>query len=364
MNPKSRVLAAVAIASILLILCGTYLVHGHSEKEGVIFEIEESSDGLVKFINVTGDYGFDEYMKVGSYDLELDDLCSFLADNVTDGRIINGLIPANCSTFTVPDADSDGYLAARNFDYRYVEPGVVFTHPENGYSSVCMVDLRMFSDTGESLDDMRTDTRLNAAPYLSLDGMNERRVFVSVNAIHNGPQMTMDEPGKVPMFTTCALRLILDNAASTQEAVDLVSQFNLRSPYPYHIFVCDNTGDSRCIEVLDGRMHVTDTPLMTNHYLLDVRNGSELELDSMTRFEIISEALESKPSMTTDEALDVLKNVKQEEADQTHYTRWSAIYNLDSFEVTLYTNGQDGKMDYSNPYEYSCPLDSALGNAV
>ncbi len=220
MSPKSRILALTVAVSILLILCATYFVYGHDED--VIFEIEESDDGILRYVTVTGDYKFDEYAKNGSHELDLSDFYAFLAENVTDGKTINGVNPANCSTFTISKTDSDGYLAGRNFDFRHVEPGVVYTDPDNGYASVSVVDLRMFSDTGSSLEDMRSDSRLNAVPYIPLDGMNEKGVFVAINSVHDGPSMTMDRPENVPIFTTSALRLILDNAASTQEAVDLV----------------------------------------------------------------------------------------------------------------------------------------------
>lgn len=312
------------------------------------FYIDESDDGNLTYLTVNDDYKFDEYLKTGS--TNLDELYAFLSNNVTCGKTINGVNPVNCSSFLVSDENNTGYYAGRNFDFRYSMPGVVFTQPYGGYSSVSTVDLRMFCNTDESFSDMKKDTRLNAVAYIPMDGINEKGVFICINSVNNGHEIAQKNEGKVSIFTTSALRLVLDNAATTEEAVSLISMFNLCSASDFHLFICDSTGDSRCVEYVNDVMYVTTTELLTNHYLTD-KGDVPATKSSTDRFNAIRAALDDDDTMTSEQVKGVLRSVKQENPDKIHYTRWSVIYDIDTPSAHIYLR-VDGVMDYSKGYAY------------
>ena len=345
MSTRTRGIIALAILIALAVVALVLSTAVPDDDQTVIFDVKMDADGKLAYIDMTGDYGFEDYLRHGSSDLDLTDFYEYLKDNVTCGRYINGVIPRNCSVFEATDADGSGYLVGRNFDYRYTMPAVVYTHADGCYRSMSLVDMRMFVDTDEDYRKLPADVRLNAAPYIPLDGVNEKGVFVCVNMVHNVSEMDMS--GKTPIFTTCALRIILDHADSTEKAAELLQDYSLRAEGCYHLFVTDTSGDSRAIEVIDGRIKATPTELMTNHYIYP-GTGVPISESSQQRYDIIRDALDASDVMDEDRVKDVLVSVKQDSSDLSHYTRWSIVYDTEDLTATLYLRtGQT--MDYDHP---------------
>lgn len=338
----------VAVTVIVLIAIGVMICVLAVPKNGpdTIFDTRLSDDGRLVYIDVKGDYRFNHYLEHGSSDVDLGDFYDYLRDNITCGKPINGVNPVNCSAFEASDSDGSGFLVGRNFDFRYSMPGVVYTHADGCYRSMSLVDMRMFVDTDEEYSKIATDVRLNAAPYIPLDGVNEKGVFVCVNMVHFGD--VMDMKGKTPIFATSALRLILDKADSTESAVRLVENYSLKSDVCYHFFVTDRTGDSRSIEVIDGRIESTPTELMTNHYIFP-DTGVPVSENSKYRYDIIKASLDSSDIMDDDQVRDVLSSVKQDDPDLVHYTRWSVVYDTEELSATVYLRSGDS-MDYAHPF--------------
>ena len=74
--------------------------------------------------------------------------------------------------------------------------------------------------------------------------------------VTNGAVLTLDsEPvhqntGKPVIGTTLVIRLILDRAATTEEAVELLNQYDMfaTSGRDYHFYITDASGDGRVVE--------------------------------------------------------------------------------------------------------------------
>ncbi len=350
-NRRYTVLLTIAIVAVLVISCA--IIVCSDKKESLGFTVREI-DGMTH-ITMTADYGFDSYLKTGADDL--DAFYDYLKDNVTGGKPINGITPINCSAFVIAKDGGTGTYAGRNFDFRYSMPGVIHTSPRDGYASVSTVDLRMFGDTDERVSDMGSDSRYLAVPYLPLDGINEKGVFVCINTVHIKQAVEEDEEGRVPIFYTSALRLILDKAASTEEAVDLLDSFNLRSDVNYHIYVSDSNGDSRTVEVYNGERYVTPTSIMTNHYITEAGPKVPDTDSSVIRYDIIETSIDGVYSMTETQVKDVMVSVQQVNPDLTHYTRWTAIYDTEDLDVVIWIckPGDKGEMDYATPHRYLIP---------
>ena len=310
--------------------------------------ITQSTDGKVTFIQVHGDYLFDDYLKVGSDAVE--GLYSFLSDRLTSGKVIKGLNAIGCTAISVRNR-SGGFIAGRNMDYRPCRVGVVMTSPHNGHRSVSTVDLSMFVEMDEGLSEMLEDTRLEAVPYLPMDGINDRGVFVCINAVNNGRYVEQHDPDKVTIFTTTALRLILDHAGSTEEAVELLSRYNLRSRTARHLFIADRDGDSRVVEYIDGRMCVRSMDAITNHYHTRDNMVPATE-NSLSRLRRVMSMMESMGPVDMDGAKDILASVRQDSDDGIHYTRWTVLYDLETLSARLHIrDGED--MAYGSGYSYS-----------
>ena len=107
-------------------------------------------------------------------------------------------------------------------------------------------------------------------PFASLDGINEKGVSIAVLTLDSLP--TRQNSGKPKINTSLAIRLVLDRAASTQEAVDLLGSYDMvaMAGRDYHFFINDASGDSRVVEYDPQNparpMVVTHAREITNYY--------------------------------------------------------------------------------------------------
>ena len=58
------------------------------------------------------------------------------------------------------------------------------------------------------------------APFICLDGVNEKGVSIAVLTLPSDP--TMHDTGKPKLATSLLFRLVLDRAATTDEALELI----------------------------------------------------------------------------------------------------------------------------------------------
>ena len=70
-----------------------------------------------------------------------------------------------------------------------------------------------------------------------------------------------------------AIRLVLDYAADVEEAIRLLEQYDIHNSigWAHHLSIAD-AGRSVVVEWKAGEMHVTDTPLVTNHCMWEQRD--------------------------------------------------------------------------------------------
>lgn len=184
-----------------------------------------------------------------------------------------------CTSFQAKNAEGEGFLFGRNYDY-FKNPTIVTTsRPKDGYASIAVSDM---SHIGYGLDKLPEKLlgKVNclAAIYAPVDGMNEKGLCMSIMALPK--QAAQQETGKHKVGTTVIIRLILDRCASVQEALDLISTLDIRHDATvgsgYHYMIADATGDCAVVEFdpKDGWKTMVvrkpkDEPcmLVTNHLL-------------------------------------------------------------------------------------------------
>ena len=185
-----------------------------------------------------------------------------------------------CTSFQVHNAEGEGQLFGRNYDY-FKNPTIVTTsRPKDGYASIAVSDM---SHIGYGLDKLPESllSKVNclAAIYAPVDGMNEKGLCMSIMALPK--QAAQQETGKHKVGTTVIIRLILDRCASVQEALDLISTFDIRHDASvgsgYHYMIADATGDCAVVEFdpKDGwktmvvRKPKEDACMLVTNHLLD-----------------------------------------------------------------------------------------------
>lgn len=309
---------------------------------------------------------YDLYRMDVAYDYDLEHLIEYgVSDNqmMLDSILKEAmpLLPIHmtapdfgCSAFSISTTSGD-ILMGRNYDFKQdTSAMLVSCTPKNGYKSVAFTALNNLSANHPDASIKGRIASL-AAPFVCLDGMNEKGVSIAVLTLDSEP--TDQETGKQKIFTTLAIRLVLDRAATTQEAVDLLRSYDMfaTSGRDYHFYITDASGDGRVIEYDcdDPARPLVDTPIraITNFYGLYIdrvqpnqRNG--IYGHGRERYDRMEHVLnDNENAITTTVAWQALQAAAQNPNPQelTSNTQWSMIYNDTdkTVEFVLRRNWQD-----------------------
>jgi len=288
-----------------------------------------------------GDYGFDNFLKSGA--ANDGDIERYVTKRLLKGLPVHlGVTGNGCTAFVVHDERGD-VLYGRNFDFTYAPSLQVFTNPANGYASVSTVNLS-FAGYGEHHlpAGMNINSFLTlAAPYLPFDGMNEKGVAIALLAV---PQADMpSDPGKVTLNTTTIIRLILDKAASVDEAVQLMKKYNIyfSGGFTCHYLIADATGKSVIVEYYDGAVRVIGTEAgyqIASNFI--AYNGVNIG-EGFTEFDrynaVKGEIIKNNNQLTSRQAVALLKRTGIYNG-KTDKLQWSVLYNLTTGKTALFAH--------------------------
>ena len=346
--------------------------------DAVMIKDQAKRDMIYSLVDLEGDKGriYEMYYTV---DYKLDDAINFgingqaklqqfvgayLMD--TKGKSVNLSYDAGCSAFAAPDKSSGDFFMGRNFDFNHWDEDsnridipviVVHTAPKGGKKSVSFVDGNFvgykkgfYTAKGNDL------SMLMAAPYLLLDGINEDGFAISVLKLDGKP--TKQEGGtNKTIFTTVAMRMLLDRVSTVKEATNMLKQYNMcmdTDTASYHFFMADATGDYAIVEytgadpdnVNPSNMEVlrdNDTlRCVTNFYvspsMLETKFGGNSK-HGKNRYDSLRIYLkEYNYKVTFAEGLGLLQKVAQgpnDDKSSTGFTQWSEMYNLTKRRLTM-----------------------------
>ena len=220
-----------------------------------------------------------------------------------------------CSAFHIQETGGD-HLMGRNYDFkRDTSAMLVCTAPKDGYKSIAFAAL---DNLGANQADASTKAKIASllAPFACLDGINEKGVSIAVLTLDSEP--TKQDTGKPVLATTMAIRLVLDRAATTAEAVELLQQYDMfaTSGRDYHFYITDAAGDGRVIE------YDCDDPVRP---MVVTPSQQEEVLDS------------NAGAITPDIAWQALQAASQEPnpKDVTSNTQWSILYDNTNCTATI-----------------------------
>ena len=312
-------------------------------------EVLELEEGL-SAVKYEGDYGFDSFLAEGGAASDgevIDYLTTHVLENVDIGDLAEVFF--GCSTIAVQDQEGNA-LFGRNFDWDTCQALVVEAHPENGYASICTANMDFITqnvggvleDAVLSMDHIQTV----AALYAPLDGMNEKGLAVSVNMIQDSEAIEQNT-GKPDLTTTTAIRLLLDKAADVEEAVALLSQYDLHSSMGMmvHFALADREGNSVAVEYINNEMQVIDTPVLTNFYLAAGEKSGIGTEQSHERYDLLAERISEMPRMSAEDVRDSLDLVSKDNFGEFESTEWSIVMDLTESKA-WYFHREDYKTCY------------------
>lgn len=306
-----------------------------------ILSLEKVDDYGMYQMTYYGDYGFDEFLEVGaSSDADIE---AFITKRLLKGLPIDlGVTGDGCTAFIVKNAGGD-LLFGRNFDFTYAPSLQLYTAPENGYASVSTVNLA-FAGYGE--DNLPDGTLLDrfltlAAPFLPFDGMNEKGLAIALLAVLEAePPYHSDG---IMINTTTAIRLVLDKAASVEEAVALLEQYNIyfSGGIECHYLIADASGRSVIAEYFNQQLCVVEAEavyqIASNFIAYNGLNIGE-GFTEFVRYDKVHAAIErSKGTLEAEQAIALLADVGVFDGD-TDKLQWSVLYNLTTGEGEIFAH--------------------------
>ena len=263
-----------------------------------------------------------------------------------------------CSTFNAKTPEG-GFLLGRNFDYKAAPCLVLWTTPDKGYRSLSVVDTTFFIHGTKyvPLKNAKKPLRVMGAPYMAMDGINEKGLAFAVLEIKS--KATKQQTGKKPIITTVAIRAVLDKCATVDEAINLLASYDMHDSIfiNYHYQVADANGTSAIIEYVDNKMHIIrqekegDCLALTNYFLTP--GGDNHDGRGYDRYEKIMTTLKDKNgTVTEDEAMDLLSKVtlhyRHPALKHMVITLWSSVYNCTEKSMLMCAG-----MDYGKKYKFT-----------
>jgi hypothetical protein len=238
-----------------------------------------------------------------------------------------------CSTVSVHSPGGRVFFG-RNFDWQHDAMLILKTHKAGSVASVSVLDLYYLNLDRDDLEETNLIQRIPLlfAPYYLQDGMNRNGVAVADMSV-DGAKAPYDA-AKPNVIHATAMRLILDYAKSTDEAIDILKQYNVHfAEVTGHLMIADATGKSAVVEFIDGRIEATPTnenwQVCTNHQICGMQ---EEENDQCcVRYRHASEQL-AKVSATADAnaVMRVMESISKDE-----WTMWTSVYDLSAGEFCV-----------------------------
>ena len=327
----------------------------------------EGDKGRIYEMNYTVDYKLDDAINFGiDGQAKLTQFVGAYLMDTPKGKSMSLKYDAGCSAFAAPDKSTGNFLMGRNFDFNHRDKDsnridipviVVHTAPQGGKKSVSFVDgYFVFYKKGFYTTEGNDLSMLMALPYLLLDGINEDGFAISVLKLDGKPTRQTKSSQKT-IFTTVAMRMLLDRASTVKEATAMLEKYNMcmdTDTASYHFFMADATGDYAIVEYTGENVNINHPESMevlrdndtlrcvTNFYVSPTMVKTEFggySSHGRKRYnDLRAGLLNYNYDVTPSQALELLKIVAQGpdgSKSSTGFTQWSQVYNLTKRRLTL-----------------------------
>lgn len=342
---KALILIGLLFAAAIIIILALFL-----NELRTLVSLKQVDEYAMYTMTYYGDYGFDEFLEVGAKsDSDIED---FVIKRLLKGVDIDlDVVGDGCTAF-VTSNDTGQIIFGRNFDFQYAPSLQLITNPKNGYKSISTVNLSFIGYNEDYLPNaLSFDSFLTlAAPFLPFDGMNEKGLAIALLAV---PEVQLaNDPSKITLNTTTAIRLVLDKAATIEEAVELLKNYNIyfSGDVDCHFLIADASGDSVIVEYWDNQVQsVTSNEeyqIASNFIAYNGLNIGEgyTEFD---RYNKVKETLDANNGKINEEnAVSLLSEIGIYDDLGKDKLQWSVIYNLTSLEGRIFAHRNTNNIQY------------------
>ena len=352
-----KALKYILLFLLLVILCVLvafcWLYGGRVKSVSSIHKLTDYGDGYDLYsMDIHYDYNLDRLISRGITD-DQSMIDAILAESLPLLPVHIKAPKFGCTAFTLTDAGDDVHMG-RNYDFKN-DTSAMLVHctPKDGYSSVAFAALDNVS-ANQPEANLKKRLATLTAPFICLDGMNEKGVSIAVLTLDSEP--VHQDTGKPTIATTLAIRLVLDRAATTQEAVDLLRGYDMfaSSGRDYHFYITDASGDGRVVEYdcESSTRELVDTKseAVTNFFILyrdrvepNQRNG--IYGHGRERYDAVMDVLAQNETYTVSTVWSALRAASQDPNPEevTSNTQWSIDFNNTdcTADIVLRRNWED-----------------------
>ena len=308
-----------------------------------------------------GDYSFEEFLKVGITDdqEEFAFMMNHLLKDIpyNPSKSMTKALGGGCTTFTARNEKGE-FLLCRNYDFGPIPSLQLFTKPDKGYAAVSTVNLlyngySIIPNPATGTPHLPSGLNLESfatlySPYMPMDGMNEKGVAIAAVSV---PQAKAPhDPSKIKINQLIAMRLVLDKAASVDEAIELLGQYNIffeiNAFVQYHI--ADASGRSVIVNFTDGKIVATEVAEPYQVCANFVAHNPEIRAGvcEFERHDKAKAKLEANKGILTDsQAIDLMAEIGAFNEGQFDL-QWSVMYNLTALEGVIFANRKKENLNH------------------
>lgn len=338
-----------------------------ADQRATVATLRNVCDGKLYKVDYKADYLLAKALQEGA-GTSSEKLVGFIFENLLNSpeKPAEAKIDAGCSAFRVRSPEGD-VLCGRNFDYRFPSSANVLmdNNPvlKGDYRSLAIASMPFLDQVygAGSLSDGKTDISVVAAvPYLCMDGMNDKGLFICVLSLKGGGGAYQDDPTKTDINSSIGIRKVLDRCSTVDEVITAFTEHNFcaegktDTDANFHFLVADATGNAKVLEYIrpEGQeewvMNILNEDHVTNFYLS--KGWSDIGV-GRDRYEKIHNKLNEKNRvLTEEECMELLDAVHSDlnPNELTSNTQWSVVYNLTKKTATICVD-----KDYTRKFHFA-----------
>lgn len=314
--------AALAAAGVLLLLA--LLFRRELGIMGTIRRLDTARPAYT--MEVVGDYGFEEFLRQGGASSD-SEVAAYLTRVISRGFYAVPVAESSHGCSSISAAGPDGtHVWGRNFDWTASVPVILRHVPEEGYASVSTCDFQNVAGRAGALPEGFANRLLAiAALYVPLDGVNEAGLCVADLEVNEGgmPSPATEKPD---LTVTTAIRLLLNRAATVEEALALLEGYDIHASggISHHLAISDASGASVAVEFTPEGCVAIPTQVVTN---FNLANGDTAAggAGAQERYQTLCAFYEERGGVLTgSDVWNALERTAQ--LDGTWTTQWSVVW--------------------------------------
>ncbi len=354
MRKTLKTLLWVFLALLAISLLGGWLMFGPFVKGAM--SVQKLDEGLY-YMEYKGDDGFDKLMEKGGGRTS-SELAGYTMWFLSKGfyplpKPEPDSVKYGCSSL-VARSPEGAVLMGRNFDFPFGAGIILHCRPRHGYESITTFNADFYGfGEGWRPEGFANQYLALAGLFFALDGINEKGLAVA-DLMAGDAAVTHQDSGKPAMTTTSAIKLLLNRAATVDEAVALLRSIDMHSDIgsAHHYAIADASGRSVVVEYVDDEIVVVESPACANHYLCDAkRNVGLYEGDDRYDY-LCARYAETGGTMDLQSLGSAIANVSSPESERSQGTVWTMLMDLTNPSVIYWS-----RRHFDKPFRFTLGKD-------